>query len=375
MALGTRFTAYFDAPRNWDRDDWDAYTKQNPFFREWIAYNRYVVTRRVAETYREALLAGFPPEMVKCHQIPDTYAVGNLSAFSTVTSRFTPIDWELNSGAGYGFTRYGVWYKAPHEALKDAHSSGFDSMTLGEYQALTPSDEDAYGQLKFISENGGESVHCMMWPTEYDKGFNLSMDHAARRMLKEDAPRPGITGGVGQVRAYRGASAAYDIACIGTGAEHTGLLKSLKSDGGMEGSVYVVPFHSHVEVTALRPEVTGNRMVLGPFANLDSGSQIEIVLRAGAATGGTLHFAVQHGDTELPGLSQDIAIPRGGSSFRLVLRAQLPAEGIRISISAKDGTLQDIHATRQTEITPKLSRGSLAAKRHQGGVTFDILPE
>lgn len=373
--LGARFTRAFDAPRNWDRGPWDSYSQDNPFFKEWVAYNRYVVNRRVAETFREALLAGFPAEIIKSHQIPDTYAIGRLSAFSTITSRFTPIDWELNSGAGYGFTRYGVWYNQPHDALQDAHAAGFDAMTLGEYQALTSSETDAVNQLRFIERNGGMSVHCMMWPAAFDKGYNATMDRAAVDVLEEDAPRTVQTGGVGQVRAFRRGDRAFDIACIGTGPQHTGLLKSLTEAGRWEGTVYTTPFHAHVDVQPVAPRQEGGRLVVGPLDGLDSGCQIDVTMRVRAVSGGTLRFAVVRGGVELPGLSQVVRVAAGERRVRFALRVQLPVNGIRLVVTPRRATVQDVLATRQEEQTPRLSRGILAGRRHRGGVTFDVLPE
>ncbi len=373
-AMGTPHAAYFDAPRNWDRGDWDSYSKDNPLFREWTAYQRYIVSRRAAETYREALLAGFPAEAVKSHQIPDTYAIGKLSAFSTITSRFTPIDWHLNCGAGYGFTRYGVWYNQPHDALQDAHAAGFDAMVMGEYQALTPSEADAYNQLRFIQQNGGLSVHCMMWPAEFDKGFNATMDAAATRLMRDDPPRPAQIGGVGEVRAYRDGIRAFDIACIGTGGEHTGLLKSLTADGKWEGTVYATPFHAHVDVKPLQVARTRGRAVVGPLDGLDSGVQIELVVRARGEAGGTLRFAVKRGDAELPGLAQVVRTTAGEKPYRFVLRAQLPTDGLHIVVAAQSASIVSAQATRQAELTPKLPKGILTGERHRGGVTFDVLP-
>ncbi|WPJ97120.1 hypothetical protein SH580_05290 [Coraliomargarita algicola] len=55
----------FDAPRDTDRGRWDRYDSENPFFNDWVNYNRYVVNRRLADTFAQALLAGFPSEIIK----------------------------------------------------------------------------------------------------------------------------------------------------------------------------------------------------------------------------------------------------------------------------------------------------------------------
>jgi len=388
-AMGTSFTEYFDAPRNWDRGPWDRYDLANPYYRAWIEYNRYVVTRRVAETFREALAAGFPPEIVKCHQIPDTYAVGNLQAFSDVTARFTPVDWMLNAGAGYGFTRYGVWYNRPHDALQDAHAAGFDAMSMGEYQALTPDADAAYRQLRFMFDNGCVSAHCMLWPEGHDRGYNDTMHKALERLIAEDPPRPGLTGGVGQIRPYSDGKRRFDIACIGTGPDHTGLLKSLNADGSWEGSIYVVPFHAHVDVKQ-EPAPTSitlagrNALSLGPFNDLDSGEQIEVLCRArgtpdvtpqpGPLASAHLRISVTRSGRELPGLTEAVPVQRTWRPLRLILRNQLPVEGIRIELRGVRGRIavKDIQVIRQSECTPRLSKGRFEGKRHRGAVTFDV---
>ncbi len=385
-AMGTGFSDYFDAPRNWGRGPWDAYDIANPFYKAWTDYNRCIVSRRVAETFREALLAGFPPEIIKCHQIPDTYAIGNLQAFSDVTARFTPIDWMLNAGTGYGFTRYGVWYNRPHDALQDAHSSGFDAMSIGEYQALTPDPKAAYEQLRFMFDNGAVSAHCMLWPEAHDRGYNDTMHQALEKLIAEDRPRPCLTGGVGQIRAFRDGKRRFDIACIGSGPKRTGLLKSLNADGSWEGSVYVVPFHAHVEVTAIEaPRTTvireGHPLTLGPLDELDSGEQIEIVARAKTEVKGqqasSLRISVLREGRPLPGLDHRFTIGSSERPLRYVLRNQLPTGGITIRIEAVGSpiSLREFRATRQSEQTAKLTKGRFGGMRHRGGVTFDVLNE
>ena len=381
--LGAPRAGWFDAPRNWERGPWDSYQASNPFYREWVAYQRHVVYRRVADTYREALLAGFPPEIVKCHQIPDTYAVGNLQAFSDVTSRFTPIDWMLNCGAGYGFTRYGVWYKQPHDALQDARSSGFDAVCVGEYQALTPSVADAYGQLRYMFDNGVVSAHCMLWPEAFDKGFNDSMDAAIKRLVAEEKPRPGITGGVSRICPVTTPDGRrFDVAGIGTGANRTGLLKSLREDGSWEGSVYVVPFHSHVEPieAAQRARVAlkqgASAPLVGPLKGLDSGCQVSVTLTARrVARGGSLVFQVLRGGVPLPGLRHAVALSASPRPVRYTLRVPVPIDDLTLSAAAQGGPadLRDVRVTVEREQTSKVARGVFGGKRHRGGVTFDVV--
>ena len=106
---GLPATQKFDAPRNDNRGAWDVYDEKNPFFLDWSFYNRYVVNRRLADTFTQALLVGFPSELVKSHQIPDTFAIASTKGFSTVRNRITPVDYAMSAGVGFGYTRYGVW--------------------------------------------------------------------------------------------------------------------------------------------------------------------------------------------------------------------------------------------------------------------------
>ncbi len=378
--LGYTSGDFFDAPRNWERGDWDAYNEQNLFYNEWIAYQRYVVNRRLAQTFREALLAGFPPELIKSHQIPDTYAIGNLDAFSTVISRYTPIDYAKNVGVGYGFTRYSVWYEDRHNVMQGAHSSGFDQVVLGEYQALHPDNDVAYNQLRYIFDHGGYAVHCMTWPESYDNGFNASMEHALRRLVVEDPRNPNQTGGVGQIKPFISDTDRYNIAQIGTGHHHTGLLKSLNADGTWEGSVYVVPFHAHVAISTIAMHETDpNAYMSDVLPTLDSGCQLDIQFIAGAGAGASAFLEILREGVVLPGLSMVIPLPVEQQHHRVYFRTQVPVDDITVRLRF-DGDQIDFDDTSfevylQEEQTVKLALNRLEGIRHQGGVTFDILPE
>lgn len=378
-AMQTNFVDRFDAPRWEGRGAWDEYDEANPFFWQWGLYNRYVVNRRLAETFREALLAGFPPELIKSHQIPDLYAIGGgLEAFSDVADRITPLDYAMTAGVGFGFTKYGVWHEREHNIGQAAHDSGFDLTLIGEYQALTPDPEQAYAQLRYLVDHGVQQVHCMTWPEGHDNGFNRTMHQALARLAAEDPPRPGSTGGVGQVRPHRRGEQAFDLVSLGTGPQHTGLIKGVRADGSFEGTVYVVPFHAHVAIDteAEYPRLTLDRpLELGPFDGLDGGVQLELTFRA--AGEGRLRFLVAHAGRELPGLGRDLAVTAEPREFRLILRAQLPAEGIELRLEPIAGPVEltDLRLTRHTDQTVRVHRGQLDGRRHAGGVTFAILPD
>jgi hypothetical protein len=263
---------------------------------------------------------------------------------------------------------------------------------MGEYQALTPDAEDAYGQLNYIFENGGAAVQCMLWPQGYDKGFNATMDAAIKRLAQNDRPRPGLTGGVGQVRPLTQGDQARNLVSLGTGPAHTGLIKSVGADGEWDGVVYTVPFHAHVAIDEIPwPATSGAAPVtLGPLAGLDSGSQIEVTFSARAealdkATGdpaaanAPLLFRVLQDGQPLPGLSRTLTVGPDERPFRLILRVQLPTQPLTIELSQPDaGHVVRFSAPRvwrHTAQIAKPTRGIFTGQRHQGGVRFDVLPD
>ena len=179
--MGTQFTAdFFDAPRDLFRGEWDDYNFENRFFSEWVEYNRIVVSRRVGTSYRECLLAGFPPEMIKSHQIPDSYVFKSIVGISEGQKRISPIDWLLTAGAGFGFSRYGTYYDREHNIGQGSYSSGFDNMLIGEYASLIGSPDHALQQLLYLRNHGVSTLHVMWWPSNLDKGFNQAQETALR---------------------------------------------------------------------------------------------------------------------------------------------------------------------------------------------------
>ncbi|NOY83069.1 MAG: hypothetical protein GXP31_18880 [Kiritimatiellaeota bacterium] len=380
----TPFTARaFDAPRNLDRGAWDAYSANNPFYRSWMRFLAHIIDRVVAGTYREALLAGVPPELIKCHQIPDLYAVGSLTAFSQPAQRITPIDWELTAGVGFGFTRYGVWFERRRNCVQGPHSSGFDNMVIGEYHSLTPNVELAFKQLAYLHGNGVQFIHCMNWPKTHDRGFNAALAKALHRLVRRDLPRPGVAGGVGQVRSFRDGDTPVEVVSIGVGPGRTGLLKSVKADGRWDGRVYVTPFHAHVDVsvlpTASAMTVGKTPVAFGPFETVDPADVFEFSGLAESATNadGALLFRVFHHGIELPGLRVRVPVTARSRHFRFMLRVQIGAEDLRIDMRAEGGdrvALRNFSALRFIERAVRLRRGIFEGVRHEGGVRFDFLP-
>ena len=377
----------FDAPRGLGRGTWDVYSTDNPYYMVWMRFMNYVIYRVVAGTYREALLAGFPPEAIKCHQIPDHYAISSLSVFSKPAQRVTPIDWNLNAGVGYGFTRYGVWFNREHNCVQGAYSSGFDTTVIGEYQSLTPDADLARKQLEYMQAHGVSFIHCMNWPKSHDRGYNKALAEALTGLVKVDRPRPGVTGGTGQVRVARREGVGYDIVSIGTGPEHTGLLKSVTPDGSWDGRVYVVPFHSHVRVVPVldRSALALGRkpLVLGPFAGVGAGNVFELSFMARVERPASVNLDMLHHGIELP--EQRLSVPLGPEwrHVRLLVRVQVDTDDLvlRLGVARGEGQqakrvnveLRDVLGVRHAEQTTRLKKGVFAGQRHRGGVTFDVM--
>jgi hypothetical protein len=379
--MGTPFTTHFDAPRDLGRGPWDGFSENNPFYNAWYFYNRHIVNRRIANTFREALLAGFPPEVIKSHQIPDSFAAASTRGFSITQARITPVDYALSAGVGFGFTNYGVWFQKDN-MLAAARSSGFDSIIFGEYNALTPDRETALAQLNHVFENGGVAVNCMYWPADWhpaSAGINRAMEAAVHSLRANERPRPGYAGGIGRVIPFRNGGRVMNIASLGTGPRHTGLLKSLREDGSWEGSVYTVPFRTAIRVepvafTASRTATGMTRIFSAPVDGLEGGDQLEINFQTTATAHSELRFAVTHRGNALSGLGKTIAIAPGKKNHRYIVRSPLPAGGIVIALEHGDETaLSGFAILRQTAAIARLHRGQMTGTRHCGGITFDLL--
>jgi hypothetical protein len=140
------------------------------------------------EAYREALLAGYPPESISAHQIPEGEAVAGF--LGEANTRLTPVDVVLTCGTAYGGTRYGNLSRKTNFLL-NAHNMGHSNITLGEYGSLYENAKSAYSQLKNLWKNGLRMVHHI---TFNDAQANAEKE-AIRMMMEDNEPRPGYTGG------------------------------------------------------------------------------------------------------------------------------------------------------------------------------------
>ena len=371
-----------DAPRDRGRGPWDRFDLRNDYYLLWIAFQRQTVNRRLADSFVAALAAGFPPEIVKSHQIPDTFAVGSTQTFSDRKARITPVDYALSAGVGFGFTRYGIWFKKPSNMLQAAHTSGFRSIVMGEYQGLTPDAGPAIQQLRHLFENGVTAVHAMDWPASHDKGFNASMRQAIATLLGEQKPRPGLAGGVGRVVPVTTNTRRYDVAVIGSGPAHTGLLKSLDAQGRWEGTVYCVPFRSAIDLESVRGRTTrlpdGGLEARYELAQFDSGQQLHLTLagRGRAADTPPLRLDVQRHGASLPGFATTLPVePEAARQYRVVLRNQLPADGLELVLQLPPGfdLTESATATLLSDDLARLHRNDDRGNSHRGSIEFDTL--
>ena len=379
--MGTSFTIdFFDAPRNLFRGEWDQYDFENLFFREWVEYNRVLVSRRVGTSYRECLLAGFPPEMIKSHQIPDSYVFKSIVGISEGKKRISPIDWLLTTGAGFGFSRYGTYYDREHNIGQGAYSSGFDNMLVGEYASLNASHQKSLDQLLYLRNHGVSTLHVMWWPSDLDKGFNKAQESALREMIsKHDTPRKGLAGGINEIRPWRGKRKSFDIASLGIGPSHTGLLKSLRKDGSFEGTVYAVPFHAHVNIEVLNEQKTTNlnpqTQELATIPHTRPGSVIEVSFKVNGKTDNLL-IDFTHRGVKLSDKSIRLEQIKAGQQVRLVYKIPLLMDEIKLLASSdKNIIIEDLLVVHHQDQVINLAKKIMTGKRHQGGVTFACLPQ
>lgn len=387
--FGTEFATVeeIDPPRNTGRGRWDRYSKKkfiNDYLTEWEIYNRTIVSQRIVEAYREALLAGFPPELIKAHQIPEGDAVTGV--LGEANTRVSPVDVVLNLGTGYGGTRYSVWYKNDGHFFSYAYDSGHRNITLGEYSAMSTNPDYSYEQLRYMVDNGLVFTHVMPWKGNVANGDVMDQNEklAVDRLQSENIPRSASSGGVGDAHEYTSADGnAYNIVEIGSKEESTGLLKSIKEDGTHEGSVYLQPFHAQVNTVdlakasaisgkgELKLDVTGRlgsdeREVIG----INHGDSVDIRINAKKA-GGKVTVRVFNGKYEISELAYTFKI-EDAAEYRYEFKNQLYIEDcdIVIEYSGVDAT---VDAVFMYEMCARRYYGETMPAAHEGGVSFDLI--
>ncbi len=390
--FGTEFTDEYeiDPPRKLGRGDWDKYS--GDYFTQWIMYNRYIVSKRIMEAYREALIAGFPPESISAHSIPEGDAVAGF--LGEADTRISPIDIVTTCGTAYGGTRYGTFYNGKTNFFNVANRAGQWSMTLGEYSATSESSGTAYEQLYWLWSHGLRMVHFITFNDNQAK----AEEAAVKKLGELNQPRPGYTHGTTDAHGVTQNGKTYNIVQIGAGAdsETEGLLKSVTADGKWEGTVYVVPFHAHVnvfDIAAIRTPVEGDAYTYstGKLSDLvkylKNADVMELTFKAAYSGEGKAyaHISVYNHGCEIPAAETVYELTDTTTPYRYVLFNQLYFDDveIRITFSTEGGnnasiTVTDMQGTIQQDTVyvkyfdknPKSFKNSLP---HQGGVTFDLI--
>lgn len=392
-AFGTDFAdfAALDAPRDAGRGDWDRYPASaadaNPYFNQWVIYNRSVVSQRIVEAYREALLAGFPPELIKAHQIPEGDAVAGF--LGEADTRLSPVDVVLSLGTGYGGTRYFTWFRDRDNFLALARDSGHANITLGEYSAMNTRKLEAYRQLKFLFENGVMFTHVMSWAGGAEGGDKMDAgeQYAVDRLQKENIPRSASSGGTGNVCAYVSGDNAYDIVEIGSGKDDAGLLKSVNEDGSFEGTVYLQPFHAEVVPVTLarhdtasgagrlRYAVTGRTDAKGKaMPGIQYGDTVDLRVKARpCGEAGALTVQVWNGDNEIPAATCTFEVTGEETEYRYTFKNQLYLTDCSVTVTFRDAAITDSDVTLLYERTARKYYGETDPAPAVGGVSFDIM--
>ena len=381
--FGTNFAtrADIDAPRNQGRGNWD--NLSGAYFQEWVLYNRYVVSKRIMEAYREALLAGYPPESISAHSIPESEAVnGTLTTVSTSNNRLTPIDVILSCGTAYGGTRYGNSSKTDN-LVYNAHKMGHSNITLGEYSSEKSGNSNktsVIGYLKSYWENGLRYVHISANEKYWDNEAA-----AVQNLITQNKPRPGYTGGTTSSVSVGVAGKQYTIVQIGNSSK-TGLLKSIDANGKWEGTVYLVPFHTKVNTAVITPTRIGNVYSTGTLSTMKNSDQLEITFNAAKISDKNTWVVIEvyHQGCLLEESTTRYELTDTMSVYRYVLSNQIYDKGLEVKITFHvDGEenamtficMENMYCTLQTEMANYKFYGESVANNqaHQGGVTFDIL--
>lgn len=387
--LGTTFASVdeIDPPRDSGRGEWDLY--QGDYFTQWALYNRYIVSKRIIEAYREALIAGYPPESISAHQIPEGDAVSGF--LGQADTRLSPIDVVLTCGTAYGGTRYGYIVNSGDNWINVANRAGQWNISIGEYCALQGNVSGAYTQLEYMWKRGVRMLHHITFSDEQ----SLAEKGAIEQLAEKNMPRPGYTGGTTSSMGVSRDGVTYNIIQIGdgVGTNGQGLLKSVTAAGKWEGTVYVVPFHSYVNITtleALNQPMEGctniySTGILSPF--IKNSDMVELTLRASYSGAGKafVRFSVYNSGCEMPASVVEFELTDTLSPYRYVLSNQLSLTNAEVRVEFRTADGGDETGLRIENMLGTLQQDSVGikflekrrvqnkSKPHIGGVTFDLL--
>lgn len=372
--FGTDFKSRseIDAPRDHGRGEWDNY--KGKYFDEWNIFTRKIVNKRLTESFREALLAGFPAEIISSHSIPEGDAVSGF--LGQANTRMSPIDAIMTLGCGFGSTRYGTWYKVEDNFLSFAYRAGFRNITLGEYNSLNDSKTASDNQLHYIWNNGAKFIFIL---NIHDNGTKNDIK-SVQNLAEENKPRPGTADGSTASLAVSTETSLYQIAEIGGTDTTTGLLKSVNKEGKWTGDIYLVPFHSYIDVTGYDLGTSAKGGETPEITGLQTGDCLEFNLIASYEGEGEakVFFEFYEDGVLNNSLSTSYTIGKGKKVYRYWLSNQVPLGSVKIKVRYEAA---DSSALKISSLTGSAERESIARKfyddreasMHTGGVTFDIL--
>ena len=361
------------------RGDWDIYG-QSDYFTQWTLYTRNIVNKRIMEAYREALLAGFPPESINAHQIPEGDAVAGF--LGEANTRISPTDVVSICGTAYGGTRYGVFCYKENNFLNLAYSAGHYNTTLGEYSSLSASTLECYEQLVYMRDHGVKFTHVLVPYDSTSKQYKnvKNAETSAVNMLQEDnEPRTVSTGGTGALHpVYRGEN-SFDIVQLGD-SDKNGLLKSINQDGSWEGSVYLTPFRSQIDVKDIKMKGFAGSYESEKIKGLQYGDQVELTFFASysGSSGANAIVEVYHDGILIEGATAKYKLTEDTAPYRYVLSNQLSIENIEIRLTFDCGfslflDVDDIQCTAQIECVAHKFFGDVTASASKGGVSYDVV--
>ena len=375
--FGTDFKSReeIDAPRDGalgDRGAWDLY--KGAFFEEWSLYTRSIVNKRIAESYREALLAGFPAEIICGHSIPEGDAIEGL--LGQADTRMSPVDAMMTLGTSFGATRYGIWFQDNKNFLRLANSAGFKNMTLGEYDSLEATSSTE--QLNYVWSHGVKFVNILNPGGQFDFATKADIE-SVRKLAETDGPRPGSTGNTLYAAAVESGDRKFEVVEL----KH-GLLKSVDENGTWTGDVYLQPFHSAIVVenfTLKKNARSGSNTAV--FGDLNTGDVIEMNCNAHYNFKDEndycrLMIEVYEDGVLNESLSDYFEFSDKDENYKFVIVNDVPLGEIKIKIRFECGDYQNVSVNEifgsvQRESIARKYFGDFSATEHQGGVTFDVV--
>ena len=361
------------------RGDWDVYG-QSDYFTQWSLYTRTIINKRIMEAFREALLAGFPPEAINAHQIPEGDAVNGF--LGEANTRLSPTDTVSICGTAYGGTRYGMFLSDVNNFIALAYGAGHNNISLGEYCSLVNDVLDTYEQLKYLFDNGVKYVNLLVpYPSDTAryKLIRTAEEKAVEKLQEENQPRTSSTGGTGAVVAVNRDEDSYNIVQIGD-ADLNGLLKSVKQDGTWEGSVYLVPFRSAVEVENVDFTKKSGVYTFSKIEGMQYGDQVELTFHAKYTGKGnaTAKIEVYHAGCLISDATTVYDVTNRETPYRYVFSNQLALEDVEIRLSIQcedkgDFEIEHLECTVQKECAAHKYFGDTTCAASKGGVSFDII--